>query len=64
MSDSTYLLLANGTWAYLCAFQDVCTRHILGWQVRADMLEALITSALQRALLAQWPAPYRARPRV
>ena len=30
---------------------------MVGWQVRADMPEALVTSALQRALLAQRPAP-------
>ena len=30
VSDSTYLPLVNGTWAYLCAFQDVCTRHVVG----------------------------------
>ena len=57
VSDITYLPLANGNWAYLCAFQDVCTKHVVGWQVRADMLEVLVTSALQRALLAQRPAP-------
>ena len=56
-SDSTYLPLAPGTWAYWCAFQDGCTTHVVGWQVRADMPEALFTSALQRALLAQRPAP-------
>ncbi len=52
-SDITYLPLANGHWAYLCAFQDRCTKHVVGGQVRADMPEALVTSALQRALLAQ-----------
>jgi len=52
VSDSTYLPLATGTWAYLCAFQDGCTKHVVGWQVRPDMSEALVTSALQRALLA------------
>ena len=57
MSDITYLPLAGGTWAYLCAFQDVCTKHVVGRQVRADMPEALVTRALQRALLAQRPAP-------
>ncbi|GAA3992597.1 DDE-type integrase/transposase/recombinase [Hymenobacter antarcticus] len=30
---------------------------MVGWQVRADMTEALVISALQRALLSQWPAP-------
>ena len=62
VSDITYLPLANGNWAvpgraYLCAFQDMCTKHVVGWQVRADMPEALVISALHRALLAQRPAP-------
>ena len=56
-SDITCLPLASGAWAYLCAFQDGCTKHVVGWQVRADMPEALVTSALQRALLAQRSAP-------
>ena len=42
---------------YLCAFQDVSTKLVVGWQARADMPKALVTSALQRALLAQRSAP-------
>ena len=57
VSEITCLLLASGAWAYLCVFQDGCTKHVVDWQVRADMPEAHITSALQRALLAQRPAP-------
>jgi putative transposase len=57
VSDITYLPLACGNWVYCCAFQDVCTKQVVGWQVRADMPEALVTTALQRALLAQQPAP-------
>ena len=57
VSDITYLPLANGQWVYCCAFQDVCSKQVVGWQVRADMPEALVTTALQRALLAQRPAP-------
>ena len=57
VSDITCLPLASGAWAYLCAFQDVYTKLVVGWQVRADMPEALVTSALQRAMLAQRPAP-------
>ncbi len=56
-SDITYLPLASGAWVYCCAFQDVCTKQVVGWQVRADMPEALVTTALQRALRAQRPAP-------
>ena len=37
VSDITYLPLANGQWAYLCAFQDGRTKHVAGWQVRADI---------------------------
>ena len=40
----------------MCAFQNACTKHVVGWQVRADMPGALVTSALHRALLAQRPA--------
>ena len=57
VSDITYLPLASGQWAYLCAFQDVCTKTVAGWQVAEAMPEALVTSALCRALLAQQPAP-------
>ncbi len=37
VSDITYLPLANGNWVYCCAFQDVCSTQVVGWQVRADM---------------------------
>jgi putative transposase len=57
VSDSTYLPLALGQWAYLCAFQDAYTRQVVGWQVLATMPEELVTSALRRALLARRPAP-------
>ena len=62
VSDITCLPLASGAWvlpsrAYLCAFQDLCTKHVVGWQVLGDMSEALVTSALQRVMLAQRPVP-------
>jgi len=31
VSDITYLPLADGTWAYLCAFQDVASKQVPGW---------------------------------
>ena len=39
VSDITYLPLANGHWAYLCAFQDVASKHVVGWHVAATMPE-------------------------
>ena len=56
VSDITYLPLANGTWAYLCAFRDVAGQFVVGWRVPGAMPEALAATALQRALLAQRPA--------
>ncbi len=35
----------------------MATKHVVGWHVGATMPEALVTTALQRALLAQDPAP-------
>lgn len=57
VSDITYLPLANGSWAYLCAFQDMVTKHVVGWYVGATMPEELVTTALQRAFFAQPPTP-------
>jgi len=56
-SDITYLPLASGQWAYLCAFQDAYTRQVVGWRVLGAMPEELVVSALRCALLARWPAP-------
>ncbi|RFP64366.1 IS3 family transposase [Hymenobacter lapidiphilus] len=57
VSDITYLPLANGDWAYLCAFQDMASKQVVGWQAGAAMPEELVTSALQRALWSQPPTP-------
>ena len=57
VSDITYLPLANGDWAYLCAFQDAATKHVVGWHVGATMPEELVTTALQRAFFAQPSTP-------
>ena len=35
VSDITYLPLANGDWAYLCAFRDMTSKHVVGWQIGA-----------------------------
>ena len=46
ISDRTYLPLANGTWAYLCAFQDVASKQVMGWHAAATMPEELVTMDL------------------
>ena len=57
VSDITYLPLTSSDWAYLCAFQVGCTKHMVGWHMAAKMPEELVTTALQRAFFAQPPAP-------
>ena len=57
VSDITYLPLADGGWAYLCAFQDLASKHVVGWHVMATMPEELVTIALQRGFLSQPPTP-------
>ena len=57
VSDITYLPSTNGSWAYLCAFQEQCTRQVVSWHMGSTMPETLVTTALQRDLLAQAPAP-------
>ncbi|MGI4737302.1 MAG: IS3 family transposase [Janthinobacterium lividum] len=56
-SDSTYLPLAGGNWAYLCAFQDMASKRVVGWQAGATTPEELVTRALQRAFWSQPPTP-------
>jgi transposase InsO family protein len=56
-SDIAYLPLANGEWAYPCAYQDMVSKQVVGWHVMATMPEKLIATALQRAFLAQSPTP-------
>lgn len=41
----------------MCAFQDVASKQVVGWQVGATMPEELVTSALQRAFWSQPPTP-------
>ncbi len=57
VSDITYLPLADGHWAYLCAFQDMASKRVVGWHVMATMPEELVTIALQRGFLSQPPTP-------
>jgi len=46
VSNITYLPLANGEGTYLCAFQGVVNKQVIGWQVGASMPEELVTNRL------------------
>ena len=57
VSDITCLPLANDDWAYRCAFQDMASKQVVGWQVGAAMPEELVNKALQRAFWSQPSTP-------
>ena len=57
VSDSTYLALTNGDWAYLCAFQDMASKQVVGGHVGATMPEERVTRAFQRAFWSQPSTP-------
>ncbi len=53
-ADITYVRLP-GEFIYLAVLLDVFTRAIRGWELAADLTEALPTAALQRALTHRCP---------
>jgi putative transposase len=57
VSDITYLPLANGDWAYLCAYQDMVSKQAVGWHVMTSMPDKLTTRILQRIFWARPPTP-------
>lgn len=46
VSYITYLLLANGKWTCLCAYQDIISKQVVGWHMVANVPEELIAVAL------------------
>jgi len=50
VGDITYLPLGTGSWAYLATWQDLYSRIIAGWAVAETMTEALIITALKKAI--------------
>jgi putative transposase len=50
MGDFTYIPLTGGQWAYLAVWMDLFSRKIIGWDLKDHMQEALIVSALKKAL--------------
>ncbi|NVO86869.1 IS3 family transposase, partial [Hymenobacter sp. P5252] len=47
MGDITYLPHQGGGWLYLAVWLDLCSRKIVGWDVRESMPEDLVSEALR-----------------
>jgi putative transposase len=54
VGDITYIPTDQG-WLYLAGVMDLCSRKIVGWSMAEHMETALITGALQMALLQRRP---------
>lgn len=50
VGDITYLALQGGEWAYMAGWLDLFSRKVSGWTVDDNMEEALVHSALQKAI--------------
>lgn len=50
VGDITYIPLVEGKFCYLSAWMDLCSRKIVGWDLRDHMRELLVTVSLSKAL--------------
>ena len=56
VSDTTYIMLANGQWVYLAMWLDLWPGRVVGWCMDTTMEEGLIVTAFHRAALGRGPA--------
>jgi putative transposase len=56
LGDITYLPLPGGVFAYLALQMDLFSRRLIGWDLQEHMTEALVLSALRRAISGRQPA--------
>jgi putative transposase len=57
VSYITYIMLANGRWAYLAVWMDLWSRLVVGWHLAENMEDTLIITAFRRAALGRQPGP-------
>lgn len=57
VGDVTYLPMADGSWAYLATWMDLCSRMIVGWELSRSLQAALVIHSFQKALGRRKPPP-------
>jgi transposase InsO family protein len=57
VGDITYIPLARGEFLYLAMLMDRFSRRIVGWDLRDNMRENLVISALKAAIRSRQPSP-------
>ena len=53
VGDITYIPMTGGRWCYLGVWMDLFSRKIVGWQLEEHMKEALIVTAMKKAISAR-----------
>lgn len=56
LSDFTYVPTSEG-FSYLCAFEDLCSRRIVGWAISRQIDTQLALDALHQAVALRQPGP-------
>ena len=56
VGDITYLPKQGGGWLNLATWLDRCSRKVVGWALRENVPEDLVSEALRRALAVRQPA--------
>lgn len=57
VGDITYIPLSGSSFCYLAILMDRYSRMIVGWNLGTDMTDALVLTALRRAIRARAPQP-------
>jgi transposase InsO family protein len=50
VGDITYIPMGNGSFSYLSAWMDLCSRRLIGWSLDSHMRESLVIDSFKRAL--------------
>jgi len=55
VGDITYLPMASKCWSYLASWLDLCSRHIVAWEVSDHMREDIVIDSFKKGVLKRRP---------
>ena len=55
--DITYLPMADGTFAYLATWEDLCSRTLVGWDLSQSLDADIVIKSFEKACLRRQPEP-------
>lgn len=57
VGDITYIPMVDGSFQYLSAWMDICSRKIVGWDLQDHMRESLVTASLVSGIRTRKVSP-------